>query len=143
MFGKLLQAFGRKPQPVPLPTQHPTPIAEIIDVTDADFAAQVLQSSRLTVVDCWADWCEPCGPMSAYMTFLATDYGDQLLVAALDAEENPLTCEQYAIMGLPTLLFFQNGVEVERQVGLLPYEELRQRVAARLNAVAATTNPAK
>ena len=137
MFGKLLQAFGRKPQPVPLPTQHPTPIAEIIDVTDADFAAQVLQSSRLAVVDCWADWCEPCGPMSAYMSFLATEYGDQLLVAALDAEENPLTCEQYAIMGLPTLLFFQNGVEVERQVGLLPYEELRKRVAARLKPVAA------
>jgi thioredoxin 1 len=71
------------------------------------------------------------------MNFLATEYGDQLLVAALDAEENPLTCEQYAIMGLPTLLFFQDGVEIERQVGLLPYEELRQRVAARLNPIAA------
>ena len=137
MFNKLRQAFGRTPAPRAT-VQHAPPQPGSIDVTDSDFEAQILQSDKLAVVDCWADRCEPCGPMAAYMSFLAADYGDRLVVAALDVEENPLTCEQYAIMGLPTLLFFQNGVEVERQVGLLPYEELRQRVETRLNQVSAT-----
>ncbi len=47
------------------------------------------------------------------------DYGAQLLVVALDVDENPDVPERYDIMGLPTLLFFRNGAEIERQVGLL------------------------
>jgi thioredoxin 1 len=66
--------------------------------------------------------------MSAYVGFLAQEYAEHLLVAALDVEENPNIAGKYEVMGLPTLLFFRNGVEVDRQVGVLPYAELRQRV---------------
>jgi thioredoxin 1 len=66
--------------------------------------------------------------MSAYVSFLAQDFAERVLVAALDVDENPHIAGQYDVMGLPTLLFFHNGVEVDRQVGVLPYPELRQRV---------------
>jgi thioredoxin 1 len=101
-------------------------------VVDADFGDVVLQSDRLAVVDFWAEWCHPCTILSAYTEWLARDYGEQLLVAALDVDENPEIPQRYNILGLPTLLFFRNGVEVERQVGLLDYEELRTKVDALL-----------
>lgn len=127
--------------PTPAAQQTTAPHPAPIDVTEADFDAQILQSDQLAVVDCWADWCEPCGPMAAYMNFLASDFAGRIVVAALDVEENPTISERFAIMGLPTLLFFQAGVEVDRQVGLLPYEELRHRVEAHLSQGIDTYKP--
>lgn len=138
MFEKLKQRFGGKsrltmtnktasgtanetaakqPQPPP-----------IVDVTDADFETVVLRSTLLAVVDFWAEWCQPCQVMSAYVGFLAKDYAGRVLVAALDADENPVTPAHYNVMGLPTLLMVRNGEEVDRIVGVASYEEIKMRV---------------
>ena len=145
----LQRLFGRKPKPSTLPLADRPPVSTIADgadststlivrdVTDHDFDQVALQNDRLTVVDFWAEWCQPCTIISAYTEWLARDYGAQLLVVALDVDENPVIPERYSIMGLPTLLFFRNGIEVERQVGLLSYEELRAKVDALLAQSAA------
>jgi thioredoxin 1 len=72
--------------------------------------------------------------MSAYVGFLAQEYGDRLLIAAMDVDENPQTAERYTIMGLPTLLLMQNGVEVDRIVGVEEYQTIKARVESLLNA---------
>lgn len=106
----------------------------ILEVTDTDFETVVLTSDKLTVVDFWAEWCQPCQIMSAYVGFLAQMYGDRLLITALDVDENPQTAERYTIMGLPTLLLLQNGVEVDRIVGVEEYQTIKARVESLLNA---------
>ena len=76
--------------------------------------------------------------MSAYMDFLSQEFDDQVLIAALDVEENESTAAQYGILGLPTLVIFRDGEEIDRQVGLLDYDALRLKVQNLLSATSPT-----
>ena len=105
-----------------------------IDVTDGTFDEVLVVKGQPAVIDFWAEWCAPCTTMSAYVAFLASDYAGRLTVAALDVDENPATAERFGVMGLPTLLFLANGVEVDRVVGLVPYEDLKRQVERLLAA---------
>ncbi|MEZ4614487.1 MAG: thioredoxin domain-containing protein [Caldilineaceae bacterium] len=132
MFQGLLKRLGLTPKITPPPSSAlaTTVASPIIDVTDSTFAKVVLAADKLVIVDFWAEWCQPCQIMSAYVTFLAKDFGDQIKLAAMDVDENPLTSPQYDIMGLPTLLFFYGGEVMDRVVGIEPYAEIQRRVAA-------------
>lgn len=112
----------------PHPQRKPHPI----DVTDESFAHVVLNGNRLTVVDFWADWCQPCTIMGVHMSLLLEELQDSIVVAAMDVEENPQTSERYGVQGLPTIIFFRNGEEIDRQVGLLQYDNLKKRVQSLL-----------
>ena len=97
-------------QSSPIPSSaNSTSIVSVVDVVDADFDEVVLENPELAVVDFWAEWCQPCTIISAYTEWLVRDYGAQLLVVALDTDENPVIPERYQIMGLPTLLFLRGG----------------------------------
>lgn len=127
MFTKLKQRFGGARQPTPgVAASVPPP--PLVDVGDADFERMVLQSPQPAVVDFWAEWCQPCQVMSAYVGFLAKDYEGRVLVAALDTDVHPATPQRYHVMGLPTLLLLRNGEEVDRIVGVIGYEEIKARV---------------
>ncbi len=105
MLDKLKRRFGGGRQPSSVTVAQPPQPPPIIDVSDADFERVMLQAPLLAVVDFWAEWCQPCQVMSAYVGFLAQEYAGRVLVAALDTDENPATPARFQVMGLPTLLW--------------------------------------
>ncbi len=138
MFKQLLRAVGfQRPAPEsPRPVESALPVqATIHEASDATFDGFVGAASGLVIVDCWAEWCEPCEVMSAHVGFLAQDFAEQVTILTLDVESNAETAGRFQILGLPTLLFLHNGGEIDRQVGILPYEQLKQRVADQLAAL--------
>ncbi len=107
-------------------------MTEPFHVTDASFESEVLDSSEPVLVDFWAEWCGPCKMIAPIVEELAREYAGKLKVAKLDADANPNTMQAYGIMGIPTLILFRNGQEVERIVGFMPKERLVQKLTPHL-----------
>ena len=104
------------------------PSAEPIHITDGDFKQVILQSDKPAVVDLWADWCGPCHMIAPSVEQLAVAYDGRAIIAKLNVDENPNVPGQYGIMGIPTLLYFKNGKEVDRQVGVTNFAALAAKL---------------
>jgi thioredoxin len=142
MLARMRKLFGNETSPAETTAQENQPqLPEVLDVTGTEFTDVVLGADRLAIVDFWADWCQPCTIMSAYMRFLLQEFGDQLLIAAVDVEENPDTSAKYGVQGLPTLVMFRQGEEIDRQLGVVDYESLRVRVERLLSSSKASEPP--
>jgi len=103
-----------------------------IEVTDKTFEEVVLNAELPTVVDFWAVWCGPCKMIAPILEEIAAEYVGQLQVAKLDVDTNNNTAFQYGVMGIPTLLLFKAGQEVERLVGFMPKDKLLSKITPHL-----------
>ncbi len=99
-----------------------------IHVSDGDFVDIILKSDKLAIVDLWADWCGPCHMLAPTIEKLAAEYDGRVVVAKLDVDENPKTSNSFNILGIPTVLFFRNGKEIDRVVGVQPYPAFANRI---------------
>ncbi|MEZ4836519.1 MAG: thioredoxin [Caldilineaceae bacterium] len=135
MFNKLLARFRAKPAPLPTTesASSAAPRPRPLHVTDEDFDSVVLGSDKLTVVDFWAEWCQPCHVMAASIQFLAEDYDGRVLVAKVDVDENPSTAERYNLMGIPTVIIFRNGEEIDRHTGIANIQQLSAWIERLMN----------
>jgi thioredoxin 1 len=116
--------------------------ATIFDVNEADFQAEVLDSKTPVLVDFWAEWCAPCKMIAPIVDEIAADYGGRLRVAKMDADMNPDVLFNYGIMGIPTLILFKDGEEVERVSGFKSKDKIVSRLAVHLDQNAADENTA-
>ena len=89
----------------------------VSEVTDATFEAEVLKSDVPVVLDFWAEWCPPCRALAPTFEELAERYAGQAKFVKLNVDENQSVPQRFGIKGIPTLVFFDGGREVERIVG--------------------------
>jgi thioredoxin 1 len=111
----------------------PASKAEPIHVTDETFGEAVTNSSLPVLVDFWAPWCGPCRMVAPVVEDLAKDYDGRAVIAKVNTDENVRVASQLGIMGIPTLILFKDGEEVDRVVGYAPQRVLEEKLNAVLN----------
>ncbi|NQV92048.1 thioredoxin [Candidatus Woesearchaeota archaeon] len=92
-------------------------------------------SGDAIIVDFWAEWCGPCKMMGPVFEELAPEYKGKLTFAKLDTEAYPGPAQESAVQGIPCLIVFKNGKEVDRIVGFAPKPMLKQKIDAVLAKV--------
>jgi thioredoxin 1 len=91
-----------------------------LEIADGDFASVISQGNVPILVDFWAPWCAPCKKLTPVIDQLAVDYAGKAVITKMNTQVNRTTPAQLGIRGIPTVIIFKDGKEVERMVGVQP-----------------------
>ena len=94
--------------------------------------SELLQDSKLVIVDFWATWCGPCRMLSPILDEVEEEIADQISVVKVNVDDADELAARYRIMSIPTLLFFKNGELVDKTVGAMPKPALVEKIKANL-----------
>jgi thioredoxin 1 len=97
-------------------------------VTDSSFEQDVLQSDKPVLVDFWAEWCAPCRMLAPTIDAIAEQFDATAGVVKVNVDDNTSTAQRYGIKGIPTLILFSAGKEVERVVGATSKESISRMI---------------
>jgi thioredoxin 1 len=106
--------------------------ANIIELTDANFDAEVLKADVPTVVDFWAVWCGPCKQIAPTVDAIADEYKGRVKVMKLDVDHHQIVPQQYGIRTIPTVLVFKGGKVVAQLVGAISRAKLEAELQKHL-----------
>ena len=101
-------------------------MANVTELSESNFQAEVLQATEPVLVDFWAPWCGPCRMIAPLVEELSQDNGDSVKVAKINIDDNQALASSYSVSSIPTLLIFKNGDVVERFVGVQPKNRLQE-----------------
>jgi len=104
----------------------------LLHFTDSNFKKEVSTSELPVLVDFWATWCGPCQMVAPIIEELAREYDKKIKIGKIDIDENPKTPTHYAVMSIPTLMFFKKGRVVDQAVGALSKAELKKKIEENL-----------
>jgi thioredoxin 1 len=108
----------------------------LVHVTDVSYQQDVVEAELPVLLDFWAPWCTPCRMLAPVFEELATEFAGKVVFGKMNTDENQDTPGQLGIRGIPTLIFFAKGKEVERLVGFAPKQKLVSKLDALLAGLA-------
>ena len=109
-----------------------TAAVSVLQLTDANFQAKVLECSTPVLVDVWATWCGPCRLMAPMMDWAAEAYAGRLTVGKLEADPNPASRDRMQVQGLPALVLFKDGKEIARHESAMAKPQVQAFLDAQL-----------
>jgi thioredoxin 1 len=102
--------------------------AGVLEVSDASFDQEVLQSEQPVLVDFWAEWCPPCKAIGPFVDAVAATYAGRLKVIKVNVDQNGAAPSRFGIRGIPALLLFKGGKVVDQIVGYVPQDVIEEKV---------------
>jgi len=108
--------------------------ANIVEITAENAQAEIIDASfqRLVLIDFWAEWCEPCKNLAPVLDSIAVAYGEQLVLAKIDADEQKMIASQFGIKSLPTVILFKDGQPIDGFSGVKTEAQVHEFLAAHL-----------
>lgn len=100
----------------------------VLELNKNNFEIEVLQSKILVIVDFWAEWCGPCKMMAPIFEEVSKEFTGKIKFAKVNTEKAPELAEEYGITGIPCLIVFNDGEEVDRIVGFNMKSELKRKI---------------
>ncbi|MFN4245566.1 MAG: thioredoxin [Brevinematia bacterium] len=93
---------------------------------------ETVKSSKVCLVDFWADWCVPCKRVAPILEELSKEYEGKVEFFKVNVDENPEIASKYRISSIPTMIIFKNGEPVDKITGALPKQTIKQTLDANL-----------
>jgi len=107
-------------------------VAAPVHVDERSFETDVLKSTEPVLVDFWAEWCGPCRMVAPVLEEIAREQEGKIKIAKVDVDANPSMAPRFGIAGIPTLILFKGGKEVDRVIGYMPKQALWAKVSRNL-----------
>jgi thioredoxin len=95
-----------------------------ISISENDFSREVLEETIPTAVDFWAPWCGPCSMVAPILEEIAREYRGKIKIVKVNSDDNQMLSARYSIQGIPTLVLFRDGKEIDRLIGVAPKENI-------------------
>jgi thioredoxin len=101
----------------------------MVDMKNIKSFNELIQVSEVPVlVDFWAEWCKPCLIIAPLVKRIAREYSGKLTVVKINVDQKPQIASQYGIRSIPTVMMFWKGQVLMRQMGAVPYEQLKSQI---------------
>ncbi len=101
-------------------------MGKYVEITDDNFKKEVEQSSLPVLVDFWAPWCAPCRMIAPVIEELAEEYDGKIKVAKYNTEDSSQKAMELQVVSIPSIIIFKDGKEVDRSIGVMPKEKLKE-----------------